>query len=1072
MSNIFGQPFRGFVTKQIQARQNSLGYQNYGVDDLKYQNIKTPWIRLASSVDVTGDNDAQVVRSLLKNGININDFKQDVAAKNFILQGGVVGIGENNELKTYQGLNSTNQYYKGAYGWGGLNERGYVPLPGIIDASLLYKSDGAFAQATVNMKCFSRTQLALMDILYMRPGFNLLLEFGWSTYLDNNGKLQTYDTFISNALDFTLNKTGITPTDFENKDGSRQSNILGLIENERISRAGNYEGIFGTITNFNWTFNKADGSYSCQTVMIGHGNVIESLKVNVNQPADKPVVAAPPPGIGPSPAPVQDAIETIPGIGTAAVAPEPDNLVELPESTTEESTTTPGETVTSPLQSNVIVNVLADYINKIYEGFNVSGLKSGVRGDAQALGINDPCTFGVQDYALESFKCVKTSETKDLTIKGGIVGFTGMQTDTENLNPTQVFIKMSVLLAILQKYFLIYDDTDVPYFFFDFDFFNLSKDENYINNIPGQFSSDPFCCFTVYQNHCLKEAGFDLPDTTLNKIFGEAAPDFLSDKGHVGKMCDVFINIEFITTILNDTSLTNADTGTMTLLSLLKAILSGINSSRGGINNFEVTTELANNTVKIVDKSPTRWKTGDPPNSEDSELLTFNTFGVKNKQEGSIVKNINIKSSIDQDMMTVIAASSGNRSNGFNANGTGLGRWNQGLSDRIFPNPGDSTPKEVKVETKLKDLWTKTLDADGEYNGLFVTVLDGLRWIKSDVNTLKSANQTFQELLIGEMVTENQISSPYFLPFSIDMDIEGVSGVRLYEHFDMDDNVLPHTYDKDALELQVKSCDHVVNGSEWVTKIAAIPKPTLPKTTEFCKANALAPDQEPSYAPFPAAGPNGASGGPGNNLPPPPGEQPPEDEKRRMIVTRVMDDGTQTLGIMSIYAEDEQTVLYRLATSELPWKGNRNSISSIPTDLYRVKSYKTERHGACYWIFGNKAGNYANDKLFGNGYIRSEVLIHRAPKAPDWLEGCIGPGFKINTSRQPVQTGSQKGTGTKYKNPSLAESISAMAKINGTLYSVGSYKMEVKNLNGVANGSLPKTFDESVASVFRNAGLM
>ena len=185
MSNIFGQPFRGFVTKQIQARQNSLGYQNYGVDDLKYQNVKTPWIRLASSVDVTGDNDAQVVRSLLKNGININDFKQDVAAKNFILQGGVVGIGENNELKTYQGLNSTNQYYKGAYGWGGLNERGYVPLPGIIDASLLYKSDGAFAQATVNMKCFSRTQLALMDILYMRPGFNLLLEFGWSNYLDN-----------------------------------------------------------------------------------------------------------------------------------------------------------------------------------------------------------------------------------------------------------------------------------------------------------------------------------------------------------------------------------------------------------------------------------------------------------------------------------------------------------------------------------------------------------------------------------------------------------------------------------------------------------------------------------------------------------------------------------------------------------------------------------------------------------------------------------------------------------------------------------------------------------------------
>ena len=185
-----------------------------------------------------------------------------------------------------------------------------------------------------------------------------------------------------------------------------------------------------------------------------------------------------------------------------------------------------------------------------------------------------------------------------------------------------------------------------------------------------------------------------------------------------------------------------------------------------------------------------------------------------------------------------------------------------------------------------------------------------------------------------------------------------------------------------------------------------------------------------------------------------------------------MDDGTQTLGIMTIYDEDEQTVLYRLATSELPWRGNRNSVSSIPVDMYRVKSHRSGKHGACYWVIGNAGGNYANDKLFGNGYIRGEVLIHKAPTAPNWLKGCIGPGFKINTSRQPIQTGSQKGTGTKYKNPSLAESIQAMAKLNQTLYSVGSYRMEVKNLGDVANGSLPKTFDASVASVFQNAGLM
>ena len=47
----------------------------------------------------------------------------------------------------------------------GISEKGYVPLPGIIDADLLYKSDGRFAQATINMKCYSRAQLILLDIL-------------------------------------------------------------------------------------------------------------------------------------------------------------------------------------------------------------------------------------------------------------------------------------------------------------------------------------------------------------------------------------------------------------------------------------------------------------------------------------------------------------------------------------------------------------------------------------------------------------------------------------------------------------------------------------------------------------------------------------------------------------------------------------------------------------------------------------------------------------------------------------------------------------------------------------------
>ena len=56
--NILGQPFSSWVTKQINVRQNSLGTSpNLSNQDLLYQNAKSPWLRLASTVDITLDGE-------------------------------------------------------------------------------------------------------------------------------------------------------------------------------------------------------------------------------------------------------------------------------------------------------------------------------------------------------------------------------------------------------------------------------------------------------------------------------------------------------------------------------------------------------------------------------------------------------------------------------------------------------------------------------------------------------------------------------------------------------------------------------------------------------------------------------------------------------------------------------------------------------------------------------------------------------------------------------------------------------------------------------------------------------
>ena len=172
---------------------------------------------------------------------------------------------------------------------------------------------------------------------------------------------------------------------------------------------------------------------------------------------------------------------------------------------------------------------------------------------------------------------------------------------------------------------------------------------------------------------------------------------------------------------------------------------------------------------------------------------------------------------------------------------------------------------------------------------------------------------------------------------------------------------------------------------------------------------------------------------------------------------------------MEILDTDETTVLYTLATSELPWKGNRNKVSSIPTDKYRVKSHVSSKHGQCFWLIGNEQGGYSRNRLFGNGYTRTDVLIHKFPKAPGWALGCIGPGLRFND--QANQKGRQKGTGQNYLEPALPQSNQAMAKIIGTLYSEGSFKMEIVNQGGVSSNQLPKSFD-TVRGIATNKNLL
>ena len=129
--------------------------------------------------------------------------------------------------------------------------------------------------------------------------------------------------------------------------------------------------------------------------------------------------------------------------------------------------------------------------------------------------------------------------------------------------------------------------------------------------------------------------------------------------------------------------------------------------------------------------------------------------------------------------------------------------------------------------------------------------------------------------------------------------------------------------------------------------------------------------------------------------------------KLRIKLIRYLDDGLQTLGKMQVLEEDSSTLKFEMTTVELPYRGNANGISCIPPGKYLVRSHYSEKYKNCFWVYANEAGNWAKNALFGNGYKRSAVLIHRAPNS-GWLMGCIGPGLKYNTDTKGRQINKKK----------------------------------------------------------------
>lgn len=271
LSNVIGAPFAEHVLTQLNTRavHNSTGKGADPIrtaDEVLFLANKSAWVKLSSSVRIE-DKDGKSLREFYKKlELGANFTKPDDLAKNWLLAAGT-SEANGSGINLRKGLGEN-----GAYGLGGTMELGYRPMPGLTSVTVDTKGTlGSLREATINFKVWNMNQLNVIEALYFRLGYSMLLEWGHTQFYSNVN--QTGGTRLGT---FTTNTYGIDPFQKYRKEILQQ-----ILAKRGRELSGNYDAMWGIVTNFSWSFNQ-DGGYDCFVKIIGLGAIIDSLRINLS----------------------------------------------------------------------------------------------------------------------------------------------------------------------------------------------------------------------------------------------------------------------------------------------------------------------------------------------------------------------------------------------------------------------------------------------------------------------------------------------------------------------------------------------------------------------------------------------------------------------------------------------------------------------------------------------------------------------------------------------------------------------------------------------------------------------
>ena len=273
--NIVGSALDLATVQQLKLRQiiAAAGYkQDTGLirtpQIINFLNNRNAWVKFASGVNIGGVHAAEKIKNIFEDtGITIDSddpanlgLNGSNLARQFILFNGVSALDINNNWEFRSGVANNNSFRntfdsKALYGGIG-QDRGLQPFPGIQSLKIKTLNRGSIRKATISLKCYNKLQFNIIEALYLRLGYNMLIEWGYDKYIarlpdadaaSKQGGIAAglaasglgYQQKLVEDTKETFTESGFFESTTTNDD------VYDAIDNYRLKYAGNYDGFYG-----------------------------------------------------------------------------------------------------------------------------------------------------------------------------------------------------------------------------------------------------------------------------------------------------------------------------------------------------------------------------------------------------------------------------------------------------------------------------------------------------------------------------------------------------------------------------------------------------------------------------------------------------------------------------------------------------------------------------------------------------------------------------------------------------------------------------------------------------------